>query len=147
MKSVHILCSWDVFRRAEFITDVWRCMLLPVIAPYEVSDRINAYIAGSSFVTHRYNLHLVFRPSDHCLSAKLVPTFADRACRVVSVTNPYGRILGLLERSRYSFIQVAPQLHSRGWVDPVPDPLLLSKSGGAGNRTRTFGCVARNSDH
>jgi hypothetical protein len=27
-------------------------------------------------------------------------------------------------------------------VDPVPDPLLLRKSGGAGNRTR----VARNSD-
>jgi hypothetical protein len=25
--------------------------------------------------------------------------------------------------------------HSRGWVDTVPDPLLLRKSGGAGNRT------------
>jgi hypothetical protein len=30
-------------------------------------------------------------------------------------------------------------------VDPVPDP-LLRKSGGAGNRTRTFGSVANNSD-
>jgi hypothetical protein len=27
-------------------------------------------------------------------------------------------------------------LTSRGWVDPVPDPLLLRKSGSAGNRTR-----------
>jgi hypothetical protein len=27
-------------------------------------------------------------------------------------------------------------LSSRGWVDPVPDPLLLRKSGSAGNRTR-----------
>jgi hypothetical protein len=27
-------------------------------------------------------------------------------------------------------------LHSRGCVDPVPDPLLLGKSGSAGNRTR-----------
>jgi hypothetical protein len=27
-------------------------------------------------------------------------------------------------------------------VDPVPDPLLLSKSGSAGNRTRTSGSVA-----
>jgi hypothetical protein len=32
-------------------------------------------------------------------------------------------------------------------VDPVPDPLLLRKYGSAGNRTRTPGSVARNSDH
>jgi hypothetical protein len=32
-------------------------------------------------------------------------------------------------------------------VDPVPDPLLLRKSGSVGNRTRTSGSVARNSDH
>jgi hypothetical protein len=32
-------------------------------------------------------------------------------------------------------------------VDPVPNPLLLRKSGSAANRTRTFGSVARNSDH
>jgi hypothetical protein len=35
--------------------------------------------------------------------------------------NPYGRILGFLDRSRYYFFQVAPQLYSRGWVDPVLD--------------------------
>jgi hypothetical protein len=45
-------------------------------------------------------------------------------------------ILGFLDRSRYFFFQVAPQLYSQGWVDPVPDPLLLRKSGSAGNRTR-----------
>jgi hypothetical protein len=32
-------------------------------------------------------------------------------------------------------------------VDPVPDPILLRKSGSAGNRTRTSGSVARNSDY
>jgi hypothetical protein len=32
-------------------------------------------------------------------------------------------------------------------VDPVPDPLLLRKSGSTGNRTRTSGSEARNSDH
>jgi hypothetical protein len=32
--------------------------------------------------------------------------------------------LGFLDRSRYFFIQIAPQLSSRGWVDTVPDPLL-----------------------
>jgi hypothetical protein len=31
-------------------------------------------------------------------------------------------------------------------VDPVPDPILLRKSGNPGNRTRTSGSVARNSD-
>jgi hypothetical protein len=45
------------------------------------------------------------------------------------------------------FYQVAPQLYSRGWADPVPDPLRLRNSGSAGNRTRTSESVARNTDH
>jgi hypothetical protein len=36
------------------------------------------------------------RPSDRRLSAKLVPTFADRGCHEVSMTDPYGRVLGFL---------------------------------------------------
>jgi hypothetical protein len=67
------------------------------------------------------------------MSAKLV---ADRECCVVSATDPHGRILGFLDRSRYYFFQVTPHLYSRGWVDPVRDPLLLRISGRAGNRTR-----------
>jgi hypothetical protein len=43
---------------------------------------------------------------------------------------------GFLDRSHYFSIQVAPKLSSRGWVDPVTDPLLLRKCGRAGNRTR-----------
>jgi hypothetical protein len=43
------------------------------------------------------------------------------------------------------FHQVAPQLYSRGWVGPIPDPLLFS--GSAVNRTRASGSVAKNSDH
>jgi hypothetical protein len=45
---------------------------------------------------------------------------------VVSVTDPYGRILDFLDRIRYFFIQVAPQLGSRGSVDHVPDGILLT---------------------
>jgi hypothetical protein len=52
----------------------------------------------------------IYRPSDRLLSAKLVPTFAHRGCHVVSVTDPYGRNLGFLDRSCYFFFQVAPQL-------------------------------------
>jgi hypothetical protein len=50
---------------------------------------------------------------------------ADRGCHVVSVTDLYGRILGFLDRSPLLFYQVAAQLNSRGWVDPVQDPLLF----------------------
>jgi hypothetical protein len=60
----------------------------------------------------------LYRPSDHRLSAKLVPTFADRWCHVVSVTDLYCRNLGFLDRSSYFFFQVAPQFYSLGWVDP-----------------------------
>jgi hypothetical protein len=60
----------------------------------------------------------LYRPSDRRLSAKLVLTFVDRGCHVVSVTDLYGRILG-----------------------SVPDPLLLRKSGSVGKRTRTSGSV------
>jgi hypothetical protein len=65
------------------------------------------------------------RPSDSRFTAKWLPTFVDRGCYVVNVADPYGRILGFLDRSRYFFYQVAPQLYTRGWVVPVPDPLLF----------------------
>jgi hypothetical protein len=64
-------------------------------------------------------------------------------CRLVSSADPlrpYSWFSGPVQ-------QVAPQLYSRSWVDPVPDPLLLRKSGSAGNRNRTSGSVGRNPDH
>jgi hypothetical protein len=72
---------------------------------------------------------------------------ADRGCRVVSATDPYDRILGFIDRSRYFLFLVAPQLYSRGWVVTVPDPLLLRKSASDWNWTRISGSAARNSDH
>jgi hypothetical protein len=39
------------------------------------------------------------RPSDRRLSATLMPTFKNRGCHVVSVMDPYGRILGFLDRN------------------------------------------------
>jgi hypothetical protein len=41
----------------------------------------------------------LYRPSDRLLSAKLVPTFAERGCHVVGVTDPYRRMLGFLDRT------------------------------------------------
>jgi hypothetical protein len=66
---------------------------------------------------------------------------------MVSITDPYGRILDFLDRNHYFFFQVAPQLYSQGSVHTIPDPLLLRKTGSAKNRTRTSGSVARISDH
>jgi hypothetical protein len=39
------------------------------------------------------------------LSETLVPTSADRGCRVVSAADPCGHILGFLDRSRYFSIK------------------------------------------
>jgi hypothetical protein len=40
----------------------------------------------------------LYRQSDRRLSVKLVPTFADKRCHVVSAADPYGRNLGFLDR-------------------------------------------------
>jgi hypothetical protein len=54
------------------------------------------------------------RPSDGHFSAKLAPTFADKKCYVICVTDDYDLMLCFLDRSRYLFFLVAPQLYSRG---------------------------------
>jgi hypothetical protein len=77
-----------------------------------------------------------YRSSDRLLSPKLMPSFAHEGVSC----GPYDRNLVFVDRSRYFFFQAAPQLCSRGWVDPVPDPLLLRKSGSTGNRTWTSIC-------
>jgi hypothetical protein len=69
-------------------------------------------------------------------SSKLVQTFSDRARSMVSVTVQKVVNLDFLDRRSYYFFQVALQLSSRGWVDPVPNPLYLTKWGSAGNRNR-----------
>jgi hypothetical protein len=76
----------------------------------------------------------LYRPGDSRLSTNLMPTFVDRECHLVRVTHPYGCILSFVDWSCYFFFQVAPQLYSRGWADPVPGPLLVRKFGSAGNR-------------
>jgi hypothetical protein len=87
----------------------------------------------------------LYRPSERHFSAKLVPTFTDRGCRVVSAMDPHGGVLGFLDRNRNFSFQVVPQLYSRCWVDPVPNPLLLRNSSSAGNWTRSSGHVSSNS--
>jgi hypothetical protein len=41
---------------------------------------------------------------------------------------PHDRNLGFLDRMRYFFFQVPPQLYSRDWVEPVPAPTSYQKN-------------------
>jgi hypothetical protein len=49
----------------------------------------------------------LYWPSDHRLSAKLLPTFADRGCHVVSMTDPYGCILSFLDQSTNKLLSLS----------------------------------------
>jgi hypothetical protein len=64
-------------------------------------------------------------------------------CRDRSSTD----VISVYKPKQILFLSSSSSIYSRGWVDHVPDPLLLWKSGSAGNRTQTYGSVGRNSDH
>jgi hypothetical protein len=123
--------------RYRFFWNVWRSM------PHTTRRYMGGGGGTNSWPESPSEL---YRPSDCCLLTKLVSIVADRGCHV-SVTNPYGRNLDFLDQSCYFLFQIAPQLYSRGSVDPVPDPLLLRKFGSIVNRIRASGSVGRNSDH
>jgi hypothetical protein len=125
------------------------CVSWPTLS-CSVRHSVTSCLFLSSFhlLSHQYkqsswpqSVSEIFRPIYHRLSAKLVPSLANRVYLLVSATDPF------LDRSRYFFFQVSPQLYSRGWMVPVTDPLPLRKSGSAGNRTQTSESVARNRDN
>jgi hypothetical protein len=64
----------------------------------------------------------LYRPSDRRLSAKLLPTCADKGCHVVSVTDPYGRILDFLDRSRYFFLSSSSSIVLKRLSGPRSTP-------------------------
>jgi hypothetical protein len=64
---------------------------------------------------------------------------------VVSVTDPYGRILGFLDRRRYFSIKYLSCTHEAEWTPFQTHYFFFS--GSAGNRTRASESVAKNSGH
>jgi hypothetical protein len=92
-------------------------VIIAVSRIYNLRNTVNAAFTGCCLATVSNNVDY-FRtmslPADvsliliaanfSCLSARLVPTFEDSGCHVVSVTIPYGHILGFLDRSRYFFL-------------------------------------------
>jgi hypothetical protein len=66
---------------------------------------------------------------------------------VVRVTDPYGRIPGFLDRSRYFISPLLSSVVLTRLSGPRSRLIFLRKSGSTGNPTHTTGSVARNSDH
>jgi hypothetical protein len=109
-------------------------------------EKLSGLVITSSDKAQRRGINIRYAKKPNCGAfspqanytdrAKLVPNFADRGVAWSAQRIPTAVYLGSLDRCRYFSIQVAPQLSSRGWVHPVPDPLLLRKFGRAGNRTR-----------
>jgi hypothetical protein len=66
----------------------------------------------------------------------LVSTFADRGVSRGQRDGSHTAVNLFSRPEQLLFFRVAPPLSYKGWVDPVPEPLLLRKSGSAGNRTR-----------
>jgi hypothetical protein len=71
----------------------------------------SAYLFCSYGKRHKTKLHGLRQRANYTNRATAVcrwsdcQHFADRGCHVVSVTDPYGRILGFLDRSRYFTIK------------------------------------------
>jgi hypothetical protein len=70
-------------------------------------------------------------------------SFGERGVALSPRRITYDPNLGFLDRSRFFFFQITPQLHSRGCANTVPD--FSEKFGCAKNRTWTSESVARNS--
>jgi hypothetical protein len=120
--------------------------------PYISSNRIK-WTRNNKQTPWSESASELYRPSDLRLSTNWLPTFVGKGCHVVSVTDPYGRILDFLDRSRYfSTKHLLSCTHEAEWTPfqthyCFPFLFFSRKSGSAGNRTWASGSVAKNSDH
>jgi hypothetical protein len=60
------------------------------------SSNLLQYLSNGAKRNFKVTLRGLSRRANRRLSTELLPTFADRGCYVVSVTDLYGRILGFL---------------------------------------------------
>jgi hypothetical protein len=133
--------------------------------------RIRSYNMPVNYQTTRHNMqedcniqspplesyiaHTVYKTKLHGLSPRATAACRRSDCQLVRIEGakwsawriPPAVFSRFSRQEQLLFYQVAPQLYSRGWVDPVPDPLLFFFFGSAGNWTRASGSVAKNSDH
>jgi hypothetical protein len=86
----------------------------------------------------------LYLTSDRLLSAKLMPTFADRGCHVVSVAKPHGRNFNFLDQSRCYIFLNCP--HEAVWT-AFQTHCCSENLAEPGIEPGTPISVARNSDH
>jgi hypothetical protein len=132
------------------------CVLLTTcFGPDRWPSSGNMYIKYTDPLTYTVvTLNSMVWVRERTIPTERPPLVGEVSANVYGARVPRGQRDGSLRPySRFSiqepllFYQVASQLYSQGWVDPVPDPLLYFFSGSAGNRTRASGSVAKNSDH
>jgi hypothetical protein len=97
------------------------------------SDRRNSVFSRKKI----HSLSPRMNYTDRRLSAKLVPTFVDRGCHMVSATDLYGYILFFLDRSRYFIFQNSSSVVLTRLSGPRSRPTASQKIPGS---------VATNSD-
>jgi hypothetical protein len=105
--SNHEYSRLDFF--SHFIYLRCRCAQRRVVIPSVSLSPLSAGVVSRLYTTKQTpwseSASELYRPSDRRLSTKWLPTFADKGCHVVSVTDPYDRIFGFLDRSRYFSIK------------------------------------------
>jgi hypothetical protein len=100
VKHAHELQEFEGHTNTESLPQPeWHLALCNCFVPVKTNKQTNKQIPWSESASELY------RPSDRRFSAKWLPTFADKGCHVVNVMDPYGRILGFLDRSRYFSIK------------------------------------------
>jgi hypothetical protein len=88
-------------------------IIIPVCFKFDLAvDNRGVFFPCNFFLP--VNISIRYSVSDRRLSTKLVPTFADRGCHVVSMGDAYGHIFDVLDRGCHFSFQVAPQLYSQG---------------------------------
>jgi hypothetical protein len=93
------------FQNINFISDTFHLDTLYLLSVILAWTSIKCYDKVSTVLEIQRFILQIFIKMD-------LITFADRECCVVSATDPHGRILGFLDRSRYYLFQVAQQVYS-----------------------------------
>jgi hypothetical protein len=129
----HTKCLTNLMILQEFLRPTIRYTILPHKKRTKLRGR-------SPQANYTYRATASCRRSK-CQSLR-VEGVAWSAQRIPTAVN-----LGFLDRNLYLLIQVAPQLSSRGWVDPLQTPYFSENLVGPWIEPGTSGSVTRNCDH